>query len=70
MTREGVQTAVELSAAAPTVVNYIQGVCKVPTGFDVVRSVEFKPGAVIFTSASGKPATAAVRHEFLKSGTL
>ena len=70
LTREGVQTAVELSAAAPTVVNYIQGVCKVPAGFDVVRSVEFKPGAVVFTSASGMSATTAVRHEFLKTGTL
>ena len=70
LTKEGVDTALELSADKPTSVNYIQGVVKVPEGFDVVKSVEFKPGEVIFTSASGKTATAAVRHEFIKTGKL
>ena len=70
LTKEGVDTALELSADKPTSVNYIQGVVKVPEGFDVVKSVEFKPGEVVFTSASGKTATAAVRHEFIKTGKL
>ena len=70
LTKEGVDTALELTADKPTSVNYIQGVVKVPEGFDVVKSVEFKPGEVVFTSASGKTATAAVRHEFIKTGKL
>ncbi len=70
LTKEGVDTALELSSDKPTSVNYIQGVVKVPDGFDVVKSVEFKPGEVVFTSASGKTATAAVRHEFIKTGKL
>ncbi|MEK0448069.1 MAG: hypothetical protein RL088_337 [Verrucomicrobiota bacterium] len=70
LTKEGVDTALELSAEKPTVVNYIQGVARIPEGFDVVRTVEFKPGEIVFTSTSGKTATAAVRHEFIKSGQL
>ena len=70
LTKEGLDTALELSADKPTSVNYIQGVVKVPEGFDVVKAVEFKPGEVVFTSASGKTATAAVRHEFIKTGRL
>ena len=70
LTKEDVATALELTEAKPTVVNYVQGVVKVPEGFDIVKSVEFKPGEVVFTSASGKTATAAVRHEFIKSGQL
>jgi hypothetical protein len=51
-------------------VNYIQGVAKVPAGFDVVKTAEFKPGEVTFTSASGQKVTIPVRHEFLKTGKL
>ena len=54
----------------PTVVNYIQGVVKVPAGFDVVRRVEFSPGQATFVSASGTSWTAPVHHEFLKTGQL
>ncbi len=70
LTKEGIATALELTADKPTSVNYIQGVAKVPEGFDVVKSVEFKAGEIVFTSASGKTATAAVRHEFIKTGSL
>jgi hypothetical protein len=66
LTKAGVRTAVDLSADKPTVVNYIQGVAKVPEGFDVVTSVDFAPGEATFISASGKRTTIAVRHEFLK----
>lgn len=70
LTREGVATAVELRADRPTTVNYIQGVVKVPAGFDIVQTVEFAPGKVTFVSASGRRVTASVRHEFLRSGRL
>jgi hypothetical protein len=70
LTKEGAKTAVVLTADKPTAVNYIQGVAKIPAGFDVVKTVEFKPGEATFVSASGQRATVPVRHEFLKSGKL
>jgi hypothetical protein len=70
LTKEGVATAVELSAAKPTAVNYIQGVAKIPAGFENVRTLEFAPGQVTFVSTTGQRVTAAVRHEFLKTGKL
>lgn len=70
LTREGVATAVELSAGRPTSVNYIQGVAKIPAGFENVRTVEFAPGQVTLVSTTGQRVVAAVRHEFLRSGKL
>ncbi len=68
--REGVETALELSADKPTAVNYIQGVVRVPEGFENVKTLEFAPGEVTFVSTTGKRVTAPVRHEFLKTGKL
>ncbi len=70
LTKEGVETAVTLSADQPTAVNYIQGAVKIPAGFENVRSLEFAPGAVTFISTTGQRVTAPVRHEFLKTGKL
>lgn len=70
LTREGVPTALELTAAKPTAVNYIQGVVRIPAGFENVQHLEFAPGEVTFVSVTGKRVTCAVRHEFLKSGKL
>ena len=70
LTKEGVATAVELKSDKPTAVNYIQGVVKVPAGFDVVKTIEFGPNRATFVSTSGKRAEAAVHHEFVKSGKL
>jgi len=70
LTQEGVATTVELSAAKPTAVNYIQGVVKIPAGFENVRTLEFAPGQATFVSITGQRVTAPVRHEFLKSGKL
>lgn len=70
LTKEGVATALELRADKPTVVNYIQGVAKIPAGFGSVKSVDFAPGLVNFNSTTGKRVSAAVRHEFLKTGRL
>lgn len=66
----GVPTFVELSKDHPTAVNYIQGVAKIPAGFDVVQRIQFAPGKATFVSQSGKQVTVPVRHEFLKSGKL
>jgi hypothetical protein len=70
LTREGVETAVALSSDKPTAVNYIQGVVKIPDGFENVKTLEFAPGEVTFISTTGKHVTAAVRHEFLRTGQL
>lgn len=70
LTKGGVETTVKLSAEKPTAVNYIQGVVKIPEGFENVRSVEFAPGEVTFVSTTGKRVTAPVRHEFLRTGKL
>ena len=70
LTKEGVETTVKLSAEKPTAVNYIQGVVKIPEGFENVKSVEFAPGEVTFVSTTGKRVTAPVRHEFLRTGKL
>jgi hypothetical protein len=51
-------------------VNYIQGVVRVPPGFDEVKTLEFSPGTVTFISTGGLRVTAPVRHEFLKTGKL
>jgi hypothetical protein len=70
LTKEGVATAVALSADKPTAVNYIQGVVKIPDGFENVKTLAFSPGEVTFISTTGKRVTAPVRHEFLKTGKL
>lgn len=70
LTKQGVETSVALSADKPTAVNYIQGVVKIPEGFENVKTLEFAPGEVIFVSTTGKRVSAPVRHEFLKTGKL
>jgi hypothetical protein len=70
LTKHGVTTAVELHGDRPTVVNYIQGVARIPEGFEAVRTLEFAPGKVTFVSTGGQRITTPVRHEFLKNGKL
>ena len=70
LTKEGVETALELVADKPTAVNYIQGVVKIPAGFENVRTLEFTPGEVTFVSTTGHRVVTPVRHEFLRSGRL
>jgi len=59
-----------LKGDRPFVVTYIQGVVKVPAGFDKVASVEFKPGVVEFVSPQGQRVSASVRHEFIWDAKL
>ncbi|MGV3723458.1 MAG: hypothetical protein ACO1SX_21390, partial [Actinomycetota bacterium] len=70
LTKAGIPTAVDLSSKRPTVINYIQGAVKIPSGFDRVKSAKFGPNSVTFKSNSGKEVTAPVNHQFLKSGRL
>ncbi len=66
----GFPTAIDLSGKKPTVVNHIQGVVKIPAGFEKVERLTFTPGKVTFVSTTGKKVTTAVNHGFLKTGTL
>jgi hypothetical protein len=66
LTKAGFPTAVTLSPKHATAIPYIQGVVKVPRGFDTVKRVAFAPGKVTFTSASGKAVTTPIFHEFLR----
>ena len=70
ITDAGFPTAIELSPETPTVVNFIQGVVKIPPDFENVKAVEFGSGAVTFVSITGKEVTADVNHGFLKTGKL
>jgi len=67
---KGIPTAHKLSPARPTAVNYIQGMTRVPKGFERVKTARFQEGSVTFTDESGKTASAAVDHRFLFSGTI
>ena len=70
VSRMGIPTAMKIDKGHPVMVNYIQGAAPVPAGFDIVRSVEFHPGAMTLVAASGKRVRVPLQHEFLKSGLL
>ena len=70
LNKEGVATSVKLEGTKPTIVYYIQGVVKIPDGFEMVKSLEFAPGEVTFLSTTGKRVTTKVRHAFLRTGKL
>lgn len=70
LNRAGIATCVKLSPKKSTTVNHIQGVVKIPRGFKKVRSAAFAAGEVTFTSITGRRVTAAVNHEFLKTGSM
>jgi hypothetical protein len=70
LNRVGIPTAMDLSPARPTWIMHLQGVVKVPRGFDRVRTVQFAPGGVTFASASGKKVGAPLCWEFLHSGEI
>lgn len=68
--KQGFPTAIELSPKKATVVNFIEGVVKIPPGFENVKAVEFGRNTATFISTTGKKVTVEVNHEFLKSGSL
>ena len=70
LSKEGVATSVELNPNRPTPVNYIQGVVRIPEGFENIKTLEFAPGSVTFVSTTGQRVSAPIRHEFLFSGNL
>jgi hypothetical protein len=70
LSRRGVATSVQLDPAAPTVVNYIEGVAMIPRDFGRVTDVSFGDGGLTFSDVSGKTVDLPVQHEFVRTGTL
>ena len=70
LNQAGIPTTVELKSDQATSVNYIQGVTKIPAGFDFVKSVEFGPDQMTLVSSSGQRVAVSVNHEFIKTGKL
>ena len=69
LNRLGVPTTVRLRPDTPTRVRVIQGVARIPEGFDEVSTIKARNDAVTFVSASGKEATAPVDLSFLESAS-
>lgn len=67
---EGIPTCHTLSKRKSTTVNYIQGVVRIPRGFDKVKRLRFLDSEITFVSHSGKSVTAPVHHAFIATGTV
>jgi len=65
LTDRGLRTSMELDGVTPLNVKNIQGVCRIPEGFDKVADVSFGPGLVEFRSDAGPAAEAAIDWEFV-----
>ncbi len=66
----GIPTAVELDPHRPTVVNYLQGVARLPADFRMVKDIEFGAGELTFVSVTGKRVTVPVTFDFAHTGKL
>ena len=70
VSKAGIPTCMTLSPKKSAAVNYIQGVAKVPAGFDRVKKATFGDNTVTFHGSGGKKVTVPVNHEFVWSGTV
>jgi hypothetical protein len=67
----GIRTSVWMQAGVPLHIAYIQGVVRIPTGFDRVAAVEpAGSGQLSIRAASGAEVRAACEWEFLTTGRL
>lgn len=69
LSRQGIPTALKLTAARPTVIRHIQGVAPLLRGFERVERVEFDKGRVTFIARGGKAVRVDADHEFLVKAT-
>jgi hypothetical protein len=70
LSKAGIPTSISLSPKRARRITHIQGVARIPKGFDRVKSVEFAKRGLVFTSMSGKKADADVRWSFLQTGDV
>jgi hypothetical protein len=66
----GVPTVFSLKRERPLLINYIQGVARIPKSFDRVKSAAFGRDTVRFTAWSGKRVEVAVHWGFVYSGEI
>ena len=66
LTAKGLETSMNLDGRKPLQVRNIQGVCRIPEGFDRVADVRFGEGHIVFVSRSGKKAEASVDWKFVQ----
>ncbi|MEE4194351.1 MAG: hypothetical protein V2J07_04050 [Anaerolineae bacterium] len=69
ISKAGIPTCHELTGEGFTV-NVVQGVVRVPEGFDKVKKIFFEDGQCTFISESDKLAVAEVNHAFVFTGDL
>ncbi len=65
LTKRGFRTSMELDGVTPLLLKNIQGVCRIPEGFDRVATISFRPGRVIFYSVAGPTAEVEVDWDFV-----
>ena len=70
MAENGLPTRHTLTVETPFDVNYIEGVARIPEGFNRVQDISFGDGEITFTSDSGQQVKLAVDYDFLYSGKL
>ena len=70
LTAQRIPTTVTLRPDRQTRINHIQGMARVPKGFDRVKSASFLTDSVVFASWSGSTVECPVRWGFLASGEL
>jgi hypothetical protein len=68
--KAGFKTAIKFSPKTPTVINYIQGVVRVPRNFGAVKTVRYEKNRVTFVADNRKTVSAAVKWNFLQTGEL
>jgi hypothetical protein len=68
LSRQGIKTNVTLFPKKPFEVKCIQGVARIPKGFDRVKTVTVATGSIELRSASGKKVRASVQTDFLEMG--
>ncbi len=70
LTEQGIATTVTLNPKKPLIINYIEGVIKIPSTFDRVTSVKFGKEDITFLSYSGKEVKTPVFWNFIENGIL
>lgn len=68
LNKEGIKTCHQIKADSDLYVNYIQGIVRIPEGFDRVKTITKKDNGVLITSFSGRKAFTAVDTDFLIAG--
>ncbi|MCF6334735.1 MAG: hypothetical protein L3J12_03230 [Spirochaetales bacterium] len=67
LNKEGIKTCHQLKGDSTFEVKYIQGIVRIPEGFDRVSSIVKEKDGVAITSFSGKKVFAKVNTEFIRS---